>query len=204
MIIGVTGGVGSGKSSIMRVLGEKGAHLIIADDVARELQEPGNECYKLIIDNFGERILSDETSTNGLAPIDRKKLASVVFADDKKLELLNSLTHPQVKTEILRRIDQIYSEDPDALIAIEAALLIQAGYLDMLDELWVITCDHDIRVERLMSSRDYSREKAESIMASQMSDEEYSSYADFVLDNSGTHAQTKRKITNRLKKILSA
>lgn len=204
MIIGVTGGVGSGKSSIMRVLGEKGAHLIIADDVAKELQEPGNECYKLIIDNFGERILSDETSTNGLAPIDRKKLASVVFADDKKLELLNSLTHPQVKTEILRRIDQIYSEDPDALIAIEAALLIQAGYLDMLDELWVITCDHDIRVERLMSSRDYSREKAESIMASQMSDEEYSSYADFVLDNSGTHAQTKRKITNRLKKILSA
>lgn len=204
MIIGVTGGVGSGKSSIMRVLGEKGAHLIIADDVARELQEPGNECYKLIIDNFGERILSDETSTNGLAPIDRKRLASVVFADDKKLELLNSLTHPQVKTEILRRIDQIYSEDPDALIAIEAALLIQAGYLDMLDELWVITCDHDIRVERLMSSRDYSREKAESIMASQMSDEEYSSYADFVLDNSGTHAQTKRKITNRLKKILSA
>lgn len=203
MIIGVTGGVGSGKSSIMRVLEDKGAHLIIADDVARILQEPGNECYKMIVDAFGKEILCDGSDLDQQMPIDRKKLAAVVFADEQKLQLLNSLTHPQVKTEIQRRIDDIYSNDPDALIAIEAALLIQAGYLDMLDELWVVTCEHDTRIKRLMSSRDYTEEKAESIMASQMSDEEYSKYADFILDNSGTHAQTKRKITNRLKKILS-
>lgn len=201
MVIGVTGGVGTGKSAIMNILQEFGARLIIADDVARDLQQPGRVCYDQIVRAFGRDILEDDHDEEGLFPIDRARLAAMVFADERKLEKLNSIVHPQVKSEIQGLISYYYEEDPSALIAIEAALLIEAGYEDILDELWVVITDRDKRIERLISSRGYTAQKAESIMASQLSDEAFTQHADFVINNSSSLDDARAQVASRLKDI---
>ena len=189
MIIGVTGGVGAGKSTVLEILKEEyNAHIIMSDDVAKELMEPGGASYEAVVEAFGKEILNEDGT------IDRPKLASIVFEDDEKLALLNSLTHPKVKEEILSRIDRFYAENEFALIVIEAALLIEAGYEDMLDSLWVVCVDKDVRIERLMRDRGYSREKALSIMDNQLSDEEFRSHADYVINNSGSLEETEKQI----------
>ena len=194
MVIGITGGVGAGKSTILNILHDNyGAYIIQADDVAKELMEPGGVSYGLIVEKFGENILC-EADENGRLPIDRPKLAAIVFASLEKRELLNSLTHPQVKRDIIRRIREIYTLDPDALIVVEAALLIEADYTDILDSLWVVIADKEVRIERLAASRGYSREKTESVMASQLSNEEFISHADFVINNSGTFEDAEKQI----------
>ncbi len=138
MVIGVTGGVGAGKSTVLKILRDKyDARLILTDDVARELMVPGGASYDLVRVAFGDEILCE----NG--ELDRGKLAGIVFADVGKLELLNSITHPQTKEETKRRIAACREEDPDALVVVEAALLIEAGFTDLLDELWVVTADRD-------------------------------------------------------------
>ena len=197
MVIGVTGGVGAGKSTILKILQDQyQAKLIIADDVARELMEPGGASYQAVIDAFGSSILADlnEGEEKTARKIDRKKLAEVVFQDEEKLKLLNSLTHPKVKEEILHRIHCFYEEDPDALIVIEAALLIEAGYKDILDSLWIVTADMEVRIARLMQSRGYSREKCISIMENQLSDSEFLAEGDFAIDNSGTREESAEQI----------
>ncbi len=203
MVIGVTGGVGAGKSTILKILEKRfGAHLIMADDVAKELMEPGGASYEAVVAAFGEEILvaADPDDVSASRPIDRAKLASIVFNDDDKLELVNSLTHPKVKEEILARIARFYEEDENALIAVEAALLIEAGYDDILDTLWIVDADPEVRIERLMRDRGYSREKALSIMDNQLSPEEFRAHGDFVVDNSGTHEDAEAQIEAYFKK----
>lgn len=199
MIIGVTGGVGSGKSTVLEILKEKyGAHIIMADDVAKELMEPGSASYEAVVKAFGEDILEDSPDRR----IDRKKLAAIVFEDENKRELLNSLTHPQVKEEILERFRNIYQKDPDALIVLEAALLIEGGYRNLLDWLWVVLADREVRIQRLMASRSYTREKALSIMESQLSDAEFRANADHVIDNSGSLEETAEQIAKALQECI--
>ena len=196
MIIGITGGVGTGKSTVLDILeNEYGAKIIMADEVAKFLQDPGGRCYGPIVEAFGEEILDLSQPDK---PIDRAKLASVVFSDPDKLEDLNYIVHPIVKIEIMCEISGYYNEDSNALIVVEAALLIEAGYTNFVDELWVVSADKETRIRRLAESRGYSREKSESVMASQLSDEEFASYADFVIDNSGSIEDTKRQIAQKL------
>lgn len=194
MIIGVTGGVGAGKSTILDYLKNRyNAAVIQADDVAKELMMPGGVSYKAVTDHFGDGIL---TAGYG-SPIDRAALAEIVFNDEKQLSILNSLTHPAVKTEIQRLIRK-YQSLGYSIIIIEAALLIQAGYQDIIDELWTVYADKRTRVERLISTRNYSEEKAESIISSQMSDEQMNAAADLVIDNSGSTENTCRQIDEYL------
>ncbi len=195
MVIGVTGGVGAGKSTVLKILRDKyDAKLILTDDVARELMAPGGASYDLVRDAFGDEILLDDGG------LDRGRLAGIVFEDEEKLELLNSITHPQTKEETRRRITGFKEEDPDALVVVEAALLIEAGFTDLLDELWVVTADRETRIRRLEDSRCYTRQKCEDVMANQLSDEEFESRADFVIDNSGNTWQTEMQIARRLKR----
>lgn len=199
MIIGVTGGVGSGKSTVLEILKEKyGAHIIMADDVAKELMEPGGASYEAVVKAFGEEILADSPERR----IDRKKLAAIVFGDEDKRELLNSLTHPQVKEEILKQFQKIYQKEPDALIVLEAALLIEGGYREILDCLWAVLADREVRIQRLMESRSYTREKALSIMESQLSDAEFRAHADYVIDNSGSLENTAEQIAKILRESI--
>lgn len=190
MVIGVTGGVGTGKSTILNILREDyGAEIIIADDVARELMMPGHQVYDAISEQFGEDILTAGPGSE----IDRGKLASLVFQDEEKRLLLNSLVHPAVKQTIMSMIDSFRSAN-QKLIVVETAILIEAGYLPLVDELWAVCTDYELRVARLMESRGYSREKTDSIIRSQMPEEELRAVADLVIDNSGDLAQTQKQI----------
>ena len=199
MVIGVTGGIGSGKSTVLEFLRDDfNAQIIMADDVAKELMIPGTSCFNRIVDFFGEDILTD----GEVRVIDSKKLGAIVFNDEEKLKALNSIVHPSVKTEIENRIKKIYEENKSALIFLEAALLIEAGYLDILDELWVIVSDLETRIKRLISDRNYTRDKCLSIIDDQLSDEEFISHADFVVNNSDDFEKTKEQIRKHLKEIL--
>lgn len=220
MVIGVTGGVGAGKSSVLKILEEQfDAKIIMADDVAKELMEPGGTSYEAVVKAFGDEILVKEAEDSSDAdkdtadkvnasaksdkierPIDRKKLAQIIFNDDEKLALVNSLTHPKVKEEILSRIERFYQEDENALIVVEAALLIEAGYEDILDSLWIVTVDPEVRIERLMRDRGYSREKCLSIMDNQLSDEEFKAHGDVFIDNSYSRENTAKQVAEAIQK----
>ncbi len=188
-VIGVTGGVGSGKSVILSILEkEYGAQTILADLVAHDLMEPGAKSYMEIVERFGDSILQEDGA------IDRQKLGSIVFADEKKLEQLNGITHPNVKEEIKRRIAKIRKKGEASMIVLEAALLIESGYEDIYDELWYIYVNRETRYERLKEGRGYTREKTDSIMNNQLSEEEFRAHAQVIIDNSYDIEQTKKQI----------
>ncbi|MCI5952172.1 MAG: dephospho-CoA kinase [Anaerostipes sp.] len=188
-VIGVTGGVGSGKSVILSILEkEYGAQTILADLVAHDLMEPGAKSYMEIVETFGDSILQEDGA------IDRQKLGSIVFADEKKLEQLNGITHPNVKEEIKRRIAKIRKKGEASMIVLEAALLIESGYEDIYDELWYIYVNRETRYERLKEGRGYTREKTDSIMNNQLSEEEFRAHAQVIIDNSYDIEQTKKQI----------
>ena len=189
MFIGVTGGVGAGKSTILQILEEEyNAYIILADDVARELMKKGKASYRAVVKAFGKDILREDRE------IDRQILADIVFNDEEKLNLLNSIVHPLVRKAIVKEQKQVNKKDPHRLVVLEAALLIEAGYKELLDELWAVIVQKEIRIQRLMNDRGYTREKSESIIANQLSDEEFRANCDFVIDNSGTLEESAEQI----------
>ena len=179
-VIGVTGGVGSGKSVILSILEkEYGAQTILADLVAHDLMEPGAKSYMEIVETFGDSILQEDGA------IDRQKLGSIVFADEKKLEQLNGITHPNVKEEIKRKIAKIRKKVEASMIVLEAALLIESGYEDIYDELWYIYTSEENRRIRLKENRGYSDEKIDNIFRSQLSEKTFREHCIEVIDNNG-------------------
>ena len=186
MIIGITGGVGCGKSTVLDILYKDYDALVIeADKVAHKLMGKGEAIYNAEREHFGDRILSDNRD------IDRKKLAEIIFSDEKELEWVNSLVHPKVKEYIM---DAIKKNKDRPYIIIEAALLIEAGYTDICDKIWYIYTDKDTRIQRLLDNRGYTREKSEEIIANQLEDRIYREHSDYVIDNSNDIEDTKRQI----------
>ena len=190
-VIGVTGGVGSGKSVVLSIL-EKDYHAetILADLVAHDLMQPGGKSYEDIVEAFGDGILNDDGT------IDRVKLGNIVFHDAEKLQKLNAITHPNVKEEIKNRIQKIREQGTASMILLEAALLIESGYEDVYDERWYIYVDRETRYRRLQEGRGYPREKTDSIMQKQLTEEQFRKYADVVIDNSYSIEETKQQIRN--------
>ena len=182
--IGMTGGVGSGKSKVLAFLQEEyGACIVMADEVGHEVMEAGTACYERIVETFGSAILDPD------GRIFRPALASLVFSDEEARQKLNAIVHPAVHEEILRRM-QAAEESGVRLFVLEAALLLESGYQDVLDEIWYVHTEKEVRIQRLMDSRGYSRVRAEEIMASQLSDEEFYKAADVVIENSGAWEET--------------
>ena len=194
-IIGITGGVGSGKSTVIKELNKVAScRILYADDAAHMVYLPGNDCYERLKELFGDSILDD----NGL--IDRKKMSAAAFGNDDLLEKVNSIVHPAVKEYILRQIDEAKKADDCELFLLEAALLIECGYNDIVDEMWYVYANPDVRRLRLKTSRGYSDEKIDAIMASQLSDEEYRRSSDFVIDNSNSVDECITQIIKRIRK----
>lgn len=199
-VLGITGGVGSGKSKILYELKENyGAYIVEADKLAHELMLPGEAIYNKIVDCFGENILSNE------APflIDRQKLGNIVFNNKTKLEQLNSITHPLVKKRILELINDHKLNKKNKLFVVEAALLIEAGYKEICDEIWYIWVDKETRINRLMESRGYSIEKCLSIFKSQQDDEYYRENSDFTINNQNSFEYTTKQLKVLLNKLLN-
>lgn len=174
-VIGITGGIGSGKSLVLDYLKDKYNCLIIkADDIGNEVKLKGRECYGDIVKLLGKDILGED------GEIIKNKMADKIFSDDSLIEKVNAIIHPVVKEIICRRIEE--DNGIHKFIAVEAALLIEASYFDMFNEIWVIDTKKDIRIKRLMESRGYSLKKCEDIIASQNDLDYYRSQSDKYLN----------------------
>lgn len=184
-VIGITGGVGAGKSAVLAHLRERGAFVIEADAVARELMGPGSGILREIADSFGEDVLLPDGS------LDRAKLSDIVFSDRGKLKLLNSLTHPAVKREIKKRAEAARRERP---VFVEAALLIEDHYEEICDRFWYVYAPDEVRRARLKASRGYSDEKISAILKNQLGDKEFRSHCAAVIDNGGARRETEEQI----------
>lgn len=177
-VIGITGGVGSGKTSVLKILErEKGCRIIVADEAAKMLQEPGRACYNEMISAFGRGILDDG------GRIDRAGLAGLIFEDAAAREKVNSIIHPAVEKYITDVINEERKKDDMQFLFIEAALLIECGYDRICDELWYVYASEETRRKRLKESRGYSDEKISSIMASQLSEDDFRMHCTELIDN---------------------
>lgn len=177
--IGLAGGMGSGKSEVARRLRELGAHVIEADAVARDLVSAGGDVLAEVVDAFGESVLDE----NG--ELDRRALARVAFASDSALAVLNSITHPPLVGEIVRRAEELERDDPNGVLVVDAALLVQWDVLDMFDSVLIVEAPVELRVQRL-SGAGFSEEDARRRIGSQLPDEVLSAAADAVILNDGT------------------
>ena len=188
-LIGMTGGVGSGKSTALAYLRDVyECEVMLADDIGLKLERKGEVCYQPLIELMGEDILSADLE------IDRAKMASLVFNDDELLQKVNAIVHPAVRKAVEEQVERVRRLEPYKTIFLESAIFVEAGYLDMLDELWVVTSDKATRKDRLARDRGYTDAKCEMVMENQFSDEKYQTYADHVLVNNGGVEELYRQI----------
>ena len=198
LIVGLTGGVASGKTAVSQVLKEEGAYIIDADQIARELVQPHKPAWNELIRAFGQEILQEDGS------IHRKKLADKVFADPKQRKLLNQILHPRIKEEMDRRTKEIGQKDPEAIVVIDAPLIVELGDHREMDKLIVVTTTQTQQIERLKDRDGAKPEEALRIVSSQMPLEEKVKLADFVIRNEGSLEETKnraREVFKELKKV---
>ncbi|MBO5473452.1 MAG: dephospho-CoA kinase [Lachnospiraceae bacterium] len=192
-VIGITGGVGAGKSEILTYLKERcNCRVIMADRLAETLEEPGQKCYRQLVALLGGEILQAD------GRIDRQKMAARIFADSKLLTAVNEIIHPAVKEYILKTIETEKAADALEYLFIEAALLIEDGYDRIVDELWYIHADVDVRRQRLKDARGYSDEKIDSILKGQLSEEAFYRHCPVVIENSGTLESVYQQINEKL------
>ena len=193
MVIGITGGIGSGKSLVTKFLQAKfGAAVIDTDTVGHEVMEIGTKAYYEILETFGKEVLAKDES------IDRKILGDLVFANEEMLSKLNDIIHPAVEAEVDKRIED-FNKKNYKYIALETALMIKVGYNRKCDKVWYVYADKDVRLKRLYYNRGLDRVKAAKIIDNQNSDEEFRKIADAVIDNSGTEEETLVQIKKILK-----
>jgi dephospho-CoA kinase len=184
-VLGVTGNIASGKTTVMRMLVELGATHIDADLVYRELVSAGQPLLATLADHFGGGIVAADGS------LDRAALGAIVFSDPVKLQELDELTHPAVIAEIDRRVE---ATDPDRIVVIDAVKLIESGHADHCDEVWLITASSEIQVARLMKRNILSEVEARRRVASQAPLEPKLARADRVIDNSGSLEETRAQV----------
>lgn len=193
--VGLTGGISSGKSTVAGMLEEMGCRVLRLDPLAHELMAPGLPAHREIVESFGKEVLAADGA------IDRKKLARLVFADRARLERLNAIVHPRVieRTEAL--LADLARRSPDAMVVVEAALLVESGYYRRLDKLIVTWCPPEQQRERLLARSGWSRAEAEQRVAAQMPQEEKRRYADYVIDCSGSLDQTREQVRQVLAEL---
>lgn len=194
--IGVTGGVGSGKSTVLQYMeSEYGALILRTDDLAREMMEPGGACYEEVLELFGRDVLQEDGT------FDRAGIAARVFDDPELLERLNSITHPAVIRQITETVEKAELQGIK-IICLESALFLdEQGRKkgnESYDELWYVYADEAVRRERLKASRGYSEEKISAIIANQVSEEMLRKNCDAVIDNSGEFSLTEKQIDRLL------
>ena len=186
--IGLTGGIGSGKSTVSQLLGELGAFVIDADKVGHEIYLPGKEAWKQVTAAFGQDILAPDQT------IDRKKLGAIIFGSDDARKKLNSIVHPLMFKDIDYRIKEKRADGFTKPIVVEAAILIEANWLPLADEVWLIVTNKNAVIERVASQRGLSAKDTEARIASQLSDTERRKYATLVIENDGSLEDLKKKV----------
>ena len=176
-ILGITGGIGSGKSTASQILGELGAFVIDADIVGHKIYQPDTPAWREIVDTFGvEVVASDRT-------IDRTKLGPVVFSAPEKLAALNKIMHGKIYAYIQGQIDYIRDHDPNRVIAVEAAILLEARWHSLVETLWVVVASEEVVINRLQTYKNMSEAQARARINAQMTNDERIAQADQVIWN---------------------
>lgn len=196
-VIGVTGGVGTGKSALLQYVAEKyNCKVLLADEIAHKVKEPGQPCYKKLVGLLSPEIL-DEDGT-----IHKGKMAEKIFESDRLREKVNEMIHPAVKKMIRDEITAARAGGKLDFLFIEAALLIEDGYLDIVDEMWYIYALEEVRRSRLKEARNYSDEKIDAIIKSQLTEDVFRTNCSVVIDNSESLLAAFRQIDMKLGEYL--
>lgn len=185
LVVGLTGNIGCGKSSLSDIFRAEGIKIIDADIIARQIYEDEKLISK-VYETFGNDIKNEDGSLN------RKALGRIVFSDDEKLIQLNKLTHPVIRQKVSDEIEE-YKSQNEEIVILDAALLVESDYLNFIDKLLVVTCKENIQIERIIARDNCSIEEALGRIKSQMSQENKVKYADYVIDNSATLSELRKK-----------
>jgi len=188
MLIGLTGGIGSGKSTVAAMLAELGASVIDADRVGHDVYRPGSEGFRRVCEAFGADVVAPDGT------IDRRVLGARVFGDPAALARLNAVLHPLIGDEILARIAAAVAEDADRPVVVEAAIMLEAGW-HFFDHVWVVVVERETAIARVMAARGLARDEVERRLDAQMSNEERRRRADLVIENDGSIEELRARVT---------
>jgi dephospho-CoA kinase len=197
-VIGLSGGIGAGKSTVAAMLAERGALVIDADRVGHEVYQPGTEGFRQVKGAFGARIVGPDGT------IDRRVLGAIVFDDPAALARLNAIVHPLIVAELGRRIAAARRENVARPIVVEAAILAEAGWRGLFDRLWVVTARPETAIARVVASRGLAREDVERRLAAQMPEVERRRLADLVIENDGTPGELRAAVERAWQTLAAA
>jgi dephospho-CoA kinase len=195
VLLGVTGGIASGKSTVSRMLQELGAALIDFDVLSRVVVEPGKGAWKDIVAFFSEQVLQEDRT------LDRKRISEIVFQDPEKRKKLEGVIHPRIYEEFANRVKELAQRDPKVIIQVVVPLLIEANLQHLFHKILVVYVPEETQIQRLMERDRISREIAKNILSAQLSIEEKKTYADYLVDNSGSVEATKKQVLSVWDKI---
>jgi dephospho-CoA kinase len=194
LLVGLTGGIGAGKSTVARLLAERGAVVIDADSIVRELQLPGTDVFHAIVERFGDHIVAADGS------LDRERLADIVFRDEDARSALNAIVHPAVYSVMAERIAA--QKDGDRVVVLDIPLLAEAGGGGGLDLIVVVTADEEARVARVMAERGLAPEDVRARMAAQASSDQREALADVVITNNGSVDDLRAQVDELWERLL--
>lgn len=192
LVIGLTGSIATGKSTVSLMFDDFGIPVIDADKVARQVVEPGEKAYNDIVHTFGEHIVKEDNT------LDRQKLGSIVFADEEKRKKLNSIIHPEIRKKILHDRDQLVKQGVRSVV-LDIPLLYESKLTHYVDKVIVVSVDAKVQLERLMARNNFTEEEARQRISSQMPVKEKAKLADAVIDNNGTKTETYEQLEKLLK-----
>ena len=196
LVVGLTGGIASGKSTISKYLASHGAKIIDADKIARDIVEPGKEAWKKIKSSFGSAVFNEDQTLN------RAKLGKIIFEYPEQRQVLNAIIHPEVIAETQRLIDTYKRDKTIPLIVVDAPLLIEAKMTPLVDEVWVINISKEKQIERVMERDNITKEEAEQRIASQMPTEEKIKYAHRLIDTNINKEETFKEVSKLWEEIV--
>ncbi len=197
IVIGLTGGIASGKSTISTALASRGAIVIDADKVGHEVYRPGTEGWQAVVDAFGQRVVSAD------GEIDRKALGAIVFGEPQERERLQSIVWPVMKRMMRRMIDEQRGIGADVVV-IEAAVLIEANWQDLVDRVWVVAVPEPVAEQRLIARNGLTSEQAKARIAAQLTNEERGRQADLIIDNSGSVEAATARVAELWDELVAA
>ncbi len=195
LLVGLTGGIASGKSTVSDMLKELGASIIDFDVIAREVVQPGKPAWKDIVDYFGRQVLAEDGSLN------RKKLSKIVFSDLEKRKKLESFTHPRIHEKFVEQVNDIVKEDPNAIIVVSVPLMIELNLQYMFHKNILVYIPQEKQIERLAKRDSISKEEAANILKAQLPIDEKKGYVDFIINNEGSIDETRKQVEELWKSL---
>jgi dephospho-CoA kinase len=196
-VIGLTGGIASGKSVVSDMLADRGALVMDADKLGHEAYAPGSECYTAVVEAFGRDVVAAD------GQIDRKALGSKVFGDPEQRKRLESIVWPWMRGEMERRLARL-REDGVKVVVLEAAVLIEADWTPIVDQVWLVVVPPEVARERIMSRNGLTAEQADARIAAQLTNNERAPHAQVIIDNSGTLEELERRVATEWEKLAAA